>query len=129
MRIIADTNFLIYLAKYKIFDEIEQFGKKITLPLQVLDELKGFSLKKGKDKEAAALCLIVLKRWEKQKKVNFEKIEAESADAAIVKMALAEKEKGKEFVVATHDRRIIKKLKKAKIRLIGVRQKRYLAEK
>lgn len=128
MLLIPDTNFLVYCAKYGIFDEIEKFNAKMFLPEQVVSELKMLSKStgKGKDKGAAALALSFVNKLQSEGKIIVEKTEKKAADDAIVEMALEKKEK--EIAVATHDRELMKRLKKAKISIIGIRQKKYLAK-
>ena len=124
MILIAETNFLIYLAKYKIADEVEKLDMKIVLPSLVIEELKIKSNEgKGKDKEAASLALMLIESWKKQNRLEIKEIKAEYADDAIIE--LASKNKGDCFV-ATHDKELMAKLKKGKIALIGIRQKKFL---
>ena len=127
MILIADTNFLIYLAKYKVAHELEDLNMKIVLPSQVVNELEKKSKEgKGEDKKAAHYALILVKEWGKNNSLDVQKIEAKSADDAIISLAL--ENKGNCFV-ATHDKELMKKLKKAKIAVIGVRQKKFLERK
>ena len=127
MILLADTNFLIYLSKYKIAHEVEKLNLKIIIPSQVVKELKKKSTEgKREDKEAAHLALILLKEWEKRGHLSIKDTKAKSADDAILLLAL--ENKGNCFV-ATHDKELMKKLKKAKIALIGVKQKKFLERK
>jgi len=127
MILIADTNFLIYLAKYKVAHELEDLNMKIVLPSQVVNELEKKSKEgKGEDKKAAHYALILVKEWGKNNSLDVQKIEAKSADDAIISLALDNM--GNCFV-ATHDKELMKKLKKAKIAVIGVRQKKFLERK
>lgn len=124
MILIPDTNFLIYLAKYKMNDEIEKLGMQLMLPSLVVYELEKKSKQgKGKDKEAAALALIFVKRWEKAGLLKPIISEERLADDAIFELAWKNKNN---CFVATHDKELMKKLKKAKIALIGVRQKKFV---
>ena len=124
MILIADTNFLIYLSKYKVAHELEELHLKIVLPSQVFSELEKKSKEgKGEDKKAAHYALILVKEWEKHNSLSIQEIKAKSADDAIIDLAL--ENKGNCFV-ATHDKELMKKLKKDKIAVIGVRQKKFL---
>ena len=124
MILIADTNFLIYLVKYKVAHELEELNMRVVLPSQIVSELEKKSKEgKGEDKKASHYALVLVKEWEKNNSLEIKKVEAKSADDAIISLAL--ENKGNCFV-ATHDKELMKKLKKAKIAVIGVRQKKFL---
>ena len=106
MKIILDTNFLIYCAKNKL-DYVEEIGNLINegfeliVPMQVVNEiekLKNDKLKKvsGKDKNAADLALQLLD-VNKVKKVR---VEGKSVDEGIINLAKEDKKN----IVATLDR-------------------------
>ena len=93
MKIILDTNFLIYSAKHKM-DYKEEIGNLINegfllvVPKQVIDELKMLKNDKwkkvsGADKRAADLALNLLEH----NKVKIVDIPGKSVDAAIVDLA------------------------------------------
>jgi rRNA-processing protein FCF1 len=120
-KLIPDTNFLIYLSKYKLLDKLLDY--KIILLKPVLEELvsisKGNKEKKA-DRESAELALMFLKKLE----VTFvEKIEGKADDAILEK---ASKEK---CLVGTMDRGLIERLKKEKAKILVLRQKKFLEEK
>jgi len=106
MKIILDTNFLIYCAKNKL-DYVEKIsnlineGFELVVPMQVIDELeklKNDKLKKvsGKDKSAIDLVLQLLD-FNKVKKV---KIKGKSVDKGIINLA----EEDNKNIVATLDK-------------------------
>jgi len=103
MKIILDTNFLIYCAKEKL-DYIEEIsnlvneGYELVVPLQVIEELERLKIKtkKGKDKRASDLALQVLEK-NKIKKV---KVEGETVDQGIINLS----NENKKNIVATLDR-------------------------
>jgi len=106
MKIILDTNFLIYCAKNKL-DYVKEIsnlineGFELVVPMQVINELeklKNDKLKKvsGKDKLAIDLALQLLE-FNKVKKV---KIKGESVDEGIINLANEDKKN----IVATLDR-------------------------
>lgn len=106
MKIILDTNFLIYCAKNKL-DYVEELstllneGFELVVPMQVVDELKklkGDKLKKvsGKDKAAVDLALQLL-NINNVKKVE---VKGESVDEGIVNLA----SENKKNIVCTLDR-------------------------
>ena len=106
MKIILDTNFLIYCAKNKLDyrEEIlnllnEDFD--LVVPEQVIEELKKlkddkFKKVSGKDKEAANLALQLLD-FNKVRKVN---PDGRTVDEAIINLA----KEHKKNIVATLDR-------------------------
>jgi uncharacterized protein len=106
MKIILDTNFLIYCAKNKL-DYVEQIswlineGHELVVPLQVIDELnklKNDLWKKvsGKDKLAADLALQLIS----YNKIKTVEPKGKSVDDAIINLSL-EDEKN---IVCTLDR-------------------------
>jgi len=106
MKIILDTNFLIYCAKNKL-DYAEKIGSlinegfELVVPMQVVNELeklKNDRLKKvsGKDKLAIDLALQLLD-FNKVKKV---KIKGKSVDEGIINLANEDRKN----IVATLDR-------------------------
>ena len=103
MKIILDTNFLIYCAKEKL-DYIEEIsnlvneGYELVVPLQVIEELERLKIKtkKGKDKRASDLALQLLEK-NKIKKV---KVKGETVDQGIINLS----NENKKNIVATLDR-------------------------
>jgi len=108
MKIILDTNFLVYCAKQKIdyieeIDELIKGNYEIVVPdlvKQELIELKE-KAKKYSDREAASLALQILKT----NKIKVIKIKAKNTDQGIIKIS-------KENIVATLDFILRKKIKK-----------------
>jgi len=93
MKIILDTNFLIYCAREKL-DYVEAVRDllnekyELVVPKQVIKELEGLrddKLKKvkGEDKDAAGLALQII-GWNGVEKVD---VKGKSVDDAIVKLA------------------------------------------
>jgi len=121
MLIALDTNFLVYIAKYKIdlLAELDRICEnyKLVIPFQVIEELKKLTeTGKLKDKEAAQLALQLLELLEKENKLTIKKIPAKDADSAILKLAPE--------TIATLDKELKKRFKKVKI--LTIRQKKYL---
>lgn len=110
MKIILDTNFLLYCAKQKI-DYVEEIGNllnesyEIVVPFQVLNELEKLKkkAKKGKDKDAAELALQLIEL----KKIEKIKAKGETADEVILNLVKEDKKN----IVATLDRGMRKILK------------------
>jgi rRNA-processing protein FCF1 len=124
MLIIPDTNFLIYLASYKLWYELERiYGHYSLLILpQVVYELEQLSKKtKGKDKENALLALEIVKKMPV-------KAQKGPADPALVKTAKLLYDLKKEFIIGTMDKELITKLKTHRARILTIRQKKYLEE-
>ncbi len=118
MKVILDTNFLIYCAKDKL-DYVEEIQNllnedyELVVPLQVIEELKRISnktkkridLKKrkpmykkttGKDKAAANLAILILEN----NKIENVDIDGETVDKAIINLANEDKKN----IVCTLDR-------------------------
>ena len=124
VKVLLDTNFLVYCAKQKIdyLGKIRDLisGGELIVFSSIIDELKKLSDKAGKasDKQAAELALKILKKYIKKKEIKVLETK-KSADKAILEAAKSE------VVVATADRILKKKLKK-KARILSIRQKRDL---
>jgi rRNA-processing protein FCF1 len=107
MKIIIDTNFLIYCAKEKL-DYIEEINNlvnekyELVVPLQVIEELERLKTKakKGKDKRASDLAMQILEKNIKEKLIKKVKVEGETVDQGIINLANEDKKN----IVATLDR-------------------------
>jgi rRNA-processing protein FCF1 len=98
-KILLDTNFILSCIRKKIdfIEELNLSGRKILLPIQVIDEIKRIAKKgKGKVKQEAEFSLILLER------TSFEKIDLKEkyVDKGIKKFL----EKDNSIIVATLDR-------------------------
>ena len=126
IKIILDTNFLLVPSQFNvdIFSEIDRvcnFSYGLFVVKETITELKGItysSKSSGKDKKAAKLALLLLKKL-KVKIVPFNRKVFKRADETIIAIA------DKECVVATQDIRLRRKLR-GKCSLIILRQKQYL---
>ncbi|MEM4702886.1 MAG: hypothetical protein QXP53_00125 [Candidatus Pacearchaeota archaeon] len=121
--LIPDTNFLIYLARFKLFDELDSLGYKILVPRIVDFELEKVSQDKNQkmeDRNAAILAQTILKKWVELKKARYIEIEGENVDNAILEFA-----KKKKAIVATMDSELREKLKKEGIKTLILRQEKY----
>jgi len=102
MKIILDTNFLIYCAKEKL-DYVEEIGKfinedfELVVPIKVVEELERLKVKakKGKDKMASDLALQLLEK-NKIKKV---KSVGKTVDNSIINLS----KENKKNIVCTLD--------------------------
>ena len=119
MKFLLDTNFLMIPGKFKVdvFEELKRFGKPEVFTLEcVINELKRLSSGKGKNAIHAKVALQLL---EKNKvKILSSK---ENTDSEILKIA----EKN-DFVVCTQDRALRKRLVSKGIKVVFLRQKKYL---
>lgn len=112
IKVILDTNFLIYCAKDKLdyieeIDELLNEGHEIVVPLKVINELKKlkndkFKKVSGKDKIACDLALQIIDK----NQIKILDIKGKSVDEALVNLA---KENNKN-IVATLDRGMRKEL-------------------
>jgi len=120
-KIILDTNFLLipYQFKVDIFSEIERicdFKYELRIIDKTVDELnKIIKEQKGKHKEAARFALVLIEK-RKIKKINTKEI--------IDVDSLLLTQKG--AIVATQDAELKRRLKKSNIKVITLRQKKYL---
>lgn len=122
-KIILDTNFCTIPFQFKldIFSEIERIVHEkyqVCILDKTLDELKNIIEKqRGKNKVNAKLALQLLKH----KKVKIIKTKDEKyVDKLILDMV------DKDYIVCTQDKELKKKLKKKGIKVIIMRQKKYL---
>jgi rRNA-processing protein FCF1 len=106
MKILLDTNFLVTSVKFKIDIFLELKGNELFVTEPVLDELA----------TAAKMSLEMIK--EKNLKV----LESKEKEAD---MSLLDYGK-KGYVVATQDKKLREKLRKAGTRIIYIRQKKYV---
>jgi len=117
MRIILDTNFLVYCAKRKIdyVSEMPVSGKLVVLS-SVVSELEKLAekAKKARDKEAASLALQILDKNIKENKIEVLDTE-EEVDKVIINLV------DKKDVVATMDKELKEKLK-GKARILSIRK-------
>ena len=127
MKIILDTNFLIYSAKQKI-DYVDNIGEiilnpKLVILSSVLDELKRLRKtgKNLKDRDFCDLALDILRHYINKKKIKVLETEGEDADKVIVDLT----SKYHDLIVATADRELKRKLK-GKARILNIRGKRKL---
>lgn len=115
--LIPDTNFLIYLVKYRLLDELEHYSI-ITLP-QIIDELEKLSKDKKtkvEDRTAATVAALFLKSVD----ARIEEAEGKADDAILL---VAKKIGAK---IGTMDKVLTARAKKLNIEVIKIRQKKYL---
>lgn len=120
MKIVIDTNALVYAAENKI--DLFQIlaGNEIIIPNLVLEELQIISkaAKKASDRKAAFLTLRILEC------TPFEIVHLSGkADEAIVKFA-----KSEYAAVLTNDLILKRTLVKEQVKVLHIRQKKYIEE-
>lgn len=122
--IIIDTNMLMAAAQFRvdIFRELERiclFNYKLCIIDKTISELNSIrENQKGKHKEAAKLALAILKNG----KIN--KIASDTDDNVDnIIMKIADKE---DYIVATLDANLKKRLKAKGVPIITLRQKKFL---
>jgi len=122
-RIILDTNFLMVLGLFGVdvvseIDKCCNFSYKLYVLDKTIKELDGIILKqKGKEVQAAKLA----KKFIELKKIKIIDTadETDYVDDLLVKLK-------KEDIVATNDVALIKRLKEEKIKVLRLRQKKYI---
>jgi len=118
MKLVIDTNFFIYSIEYGIFQQMEKPGIKIILPFQVAWELEKLSGRgKMKDREAARVAMQLIKKLN----IKIIRITARNADEAVLKTALQEG-----ACLATLDKILTRKAENRGIKVIQIKQKRYI---
>jgi len=116
MKIALDTNFWIYLSKYRLFDKLREMNLEPILLGPVKSELEHLS-KGNKEGVNAGVALEMIKKWGVKETPIKEKV----ADRAIFKFALGNKGRVK---VATMDKELSDMLKKEGIEVVKIRQKK-----
>lgn len=117
MQLIPDTNLLIYLAKYKILDELNDYD--LIILRRVIEELVYLSKDretKMEDRTSAVVALEFLKN----KKIKIIKQRGHTDDIII---DVAKKYK---IAIATMDKELSNRARKQNIKIIKLRQKKYL---
>lgn len=122
MKFLLDTNFLLIPGQFRvdIFSELRKFGRPefCTLNL-VVKELEKLSLEKGVDGRAAKLALELIK----EKCIHILVAGKRSTDRELEAIA-----NSGGYIVCTQDKTLIKKLKNKELKVITLRQKKYLVE-
>jgi len=120
MKFIVDTNFMIYIARYKIdiFNELLKFGKpEIFITENVLVELKKMSKNKGKKGLYANTALKIVKE------LGFKIIKSEFSDTDNDLVYNATKE---DMKICTMDKKVMEKARDKGLDMIIIRQRKYL---
>lgn len=114
MKIIFDTNMLIYVVKYKI--DINQLrGHKLFVLQPTLYELERIG--KGRIAEHAKVAHQIAKRF------NVIKTKRKNVDLLLLEYGK------KDYVIATQDKALQNKLREAGVKYIYLRQKKYFMER
>ena len=114
MDIVIDTN--MFMEK-KVIEEVRKFGQPIILS-SVIEELKKISVGKGKNARKAKLVLEIIGKKGMEIVVTDKK-----GDNAILDYVRDNK-----CIVATNDKALIKRLKENEIKVLRMRQGKYLVE-
>jgi rRNA-processing protein FCF1 len=120
MRIVIDTNFLIYTVTFGLLQQIEKPDITLIVPSIVLEELEKLSEreKKARDRDAAKFALYYVYKTG----IKIVKTEIRRADEAV--MDVAKKEKA---YLATMDEMLARNAKARGLKIVGIRQQRYIA--
>jgi len=116
MRVILDTNFLIDCLRFKI-DLSELAGNELFVTDSIVFETEKITKRRAKESSLANLALEFING----NKLKILESEGNTDDSLI-------KYSKKGYAIATNDRALKAKLKKAGAKLIYIRQKRYLVE-
>ena len=114
MNILIDTNMFLALKYTDVFEKLRKHGSLATLS-PCIRELKKIARSKKKEAGYANIALALIKK----KKIRIINTRG-SADSALLNYA----KRG--YAVATNDRKLIKALKNNGIKVIRLRQKKYI---
>lgn len=120
MKLLLDTNFWIYISKYKMFDRLREMNVELLLIGPVMRELETLS-RVGNARIDAGVALEMIKRW----KIIPIEVKENKTDNAIIKFASERKE---EVRVATMDRGLSERLSRAGVEIMKIRQKKDFLE-
>jgi rRNA-processing protein FCF1 len=121
MKVVMDTNFLVYLVKYNIFQQMEQPEFELIVPSSIIKELERLSEKekKASDRNAAKLALYIIY------KTNIKIVKTgKMGDESV--MDVAQKENA---AIATLDYGLAKNAKARRIKILEIRQKKFVLER
>ena len=113
MKVLLDTNFLVSSVKFKVDVFLELKGNELFLTGPVFDELRKLARTKGRDSMAAKVALKMIK----ERDLKVLKTEEKEADLSLLQEG---------YAVATQDKKLRKKLRKAGMKIIYIRQKKYV---
>ncbi len=116
MRIILDTNFLIDCIRFKIDLESELRGNELFVLDSIIFEIEKITKRGTKESSLAKLALDYIKR----KHLKILKPKEKNTDLSLLNYS----KKG--YAMATQDKVLKNKIKKAGGKLIFIRQKRYV---
>jgi len=119
-RFLLDTNFFLIPGQFKVdvFEQLYKFGTGhfYTINL-VIDELKRLAKSRNRNAAHARIALYLVKK----QGVKILHARGKNTDAAIKRFA-----GNGYYIVCTQDRELIKALKKKKVPVITLRQKKYI---
>jgi rRNA-processing protein FCF1 len=124
MKALLDTNFLMIPGEFRvdIFSGLLNLGYTEIFTLDiVVRELEKFSTKGGKTAKAARIALELVRNCEVS--IIQTKGDITEADAEILRLA-----RNKGCTICTQDRELLRRAKAAGMRVITMRQQKYLAE-
>ncbi len=118
-KIVLDTNFLLAAVQFRVdaFGQLREFGRSFVVLRPCVSELEEISRKKSKPGVYARIALQMIKH----RGVKTTRIMERSTDTAILRFA---EKHG--CMVATNDKKLIKRLRNKGIKIIRLRQKKYL---
>ncbi len=115
MKIVLDTSFLVTSMKFKVDCFTELMEHDLFVLEKVVGELKKLAEGRGKDGRAARVALELIKK----KGINLLEADEETDEALILY--------GKRgYAIATQDSKLKRKLKKENVKLIYLKQKKYV---
>ena len=123
MIIVLDTNFLIYIVKQRIADQLKELRAELVVPNTVIKELQKPSL--GiKERAFASAALELIKVW------NVRVIDSDirDVDKSIIDIASNLKAHDEKVYVASLDRKLAEALLTKKVGQVGIKRGKIIAE-
>ena len=120
MKVLLDANFLMIPGKFKVdvFQELQMFGRPELFTLdKVIKELEKIARDRSQDSMHARMGLFLVD----SKGISVIKSKSGSTDKELGRIA-----KAGDYVVCTQDRELIKILRKMSVKVISLRQRKYL---
>ncbi|MBI5061522.1 MAG: hypothetical protein HZB67_04380 [Candidatus Aenigmarchaeota archaeon] len=129
VEILLDTNFLMSAVRFRVgFEQLKEFGREFMVLALTVQELEKISGRRGRDAVCARIALQLIKN----QKIKIIKTAERNTDTAIVRFAekqvrsASKMRNGLGCMVATNDGKLIKRLENKGIKIIRLRQKKYL---
>jgi len=117
--IVLDTNFMLYCMKYRIIDRVLDIGEKMLIPEPVFNEIRKIARERSVRGGDAGTALQIILKFKREGKVFLRKTHAKFADDSVLELA-----KNTKSVVGTLDVGLGRRLRKERIKILKIRNKK-----